>query len=81
LQLCDSSTRKTLKENLEHYRDAYPEEGPHLPTILSQEEVTAAHQCSSPPLLRTLLMALYATGLRRAELARLKVVTSTASAW
>jgi integrase/recombinase XerD len=44
-----------------------------MPTILSQEEVARLINAARPPLHRTLLMALYATGLRRAELARLKV--------
>jgi len=40
---------------------------------LSQEEVARLIDAAQPPFHRTLLMALYATGLRRAELARLKV--------
>jgi site-specific recombinase XerD len=40
---------------------------------LSQEEVARLIDAARPPLHRTLLMTLYATGLRRAELARLKV--------
>ena len=44
-----------------------------MPTILSQEEVARLIDAARPPLHRILLMALYATGLRRAELARLKV--------
>jgi integrase len=41
--------------------------------VLSQEEVAQLIDAASPPVHRTLLMTLYATGLRRAELARLKV--------
>ena|ERR1700674_1105625 len=37
------------------------------------EEVARLIDAARPPLHRTLLMALYATGLRRAELTRLKV--------
>jgi integrase/recombinase XerD len=44
-----------------------------LPSILSQEEVTSLIESAPTPFQRTLLMALYATGLRRAELARLKI--------
>jgi site-specific recombinase XerD len=40
---------------------------------LSQEEVARLIESARIPLHRTLLMTLYATGLRRAELARLKV--------
>jgi len=45
----------------------------HLPTILSQEEVTQLIDAALTPYHRTLLMALYATGARRAELTHLKV--------
>jgi hypothetical protein len=48
-----------------------------LPSILSQEEVSSLIESAPTPFQRTLLMALYATGLRRAELARLK----RAAAW
>jgi len=51
----------------------YPRKTRRLPTILSQEEVARLIDAARPPLHRTLLMTLYATGLRRAELARLKV--------
>jgi site-specific recombinase XerD len=44
-----------------------------MPTILSQEEVARLIDAARLPLHRILLMALYATGLRRAELTRLKV--------
>ena len=45
----------------------------HLPTILSQEEVTQLIDAALTPYHRTLLMTLYATGARRAELTHLKV--------
>jgi integrase/recombinase XerD len=44
-----------------------------LPVILSQDEVARLIEASSSPFHRTILMTLYATGVRRAELVRLKV--------
>jgi len=64
---------KTLKKAWSIEETPYPKKAVHLPTILSQEEVARLIDAACPPLHRTLLMALYATGLRRAELARLKV--------
>ena len=64
---------KTLKRAWSITETPYPKKAVHLPTILSQEEVARLIDAARPPLHRTLLMALYATGLRRAELARLKV--------
>ena len=64
---------KTLKKAWGIEETPYPKKAVHLPTILSQEEVARLIDAARPPLHRTLLMALYATGLRRAELARLKV--------
>src|SRR5712691_4174809 len=64
---------KTLKKAWSITETPYPKKAVHLPTILSHEEVARLIDAARPPLHRTLLMALYATGLRRAELARLKV--------
>jgi len=64
---------KTLKKVWSIEETPYPKKTLHLPTILSQEEVARLIDAAQPPFHRTLLMALYATGLRRAELARLKV--------
>jgi integrase/recombinase XerD len=48
---------------------------PHrLPTILSQEEVAQLIDAACTPFHRTILMTLYATGVRNAELTRLKVI-------
>ena len=44
-----------------------------LPTILSQEEVAQLIDAASTPFHHTILMTLYATGIRNAELTRLKV--------
>jgi site-specific recombinase XerD len=51
----------------------YPKKVLHLPSILSREEVNRLIEAAPTPFQRTLLMALYATGLRRAELTRLKI--------
>lgn len=64
---------KTLKKVWSITETPYPKKAVRLPTILSQEEVARLIDAAHPPLHRTLLMALYATGLRRAELARLKL--------
>ncbi len=64
---------KTLKRAWSTAETPYPKRAFSLPTILSQEEVAQLIDAASPPVHRTLLMTLYATGLRRAELARLKV--------
>ncbi len=51
----------------------YPKVGKKLPSILSGEEVTRLIDASSSLFERTLLMVLYGTGMRRAEVARLKI--------
>ena len=51
----------------------YPKKVLRLPSILSQEEVTRLIEGARTPFQRILLMTLYATGLRRAELANLKI--------
>ncbi len=51
----------------------YPKSCRKLPNILSQEEVTRLINASSSLFERTLLMVLYGTGMRRAEIARLKI--------
>ncbi len=64
---------KTLKKAWSIAETPYPKKAVRLPTILSQDEVARLIDAAHPPLHRTLLMTLYATGLRRAELAHLKV--------
>ena len=63
---------KTLKRNylLEHI--PFPKVPLRLPTILSQEEVTRLIEAAPNLLYRTILMTLYSTGMRRAELVHLK---------
>jgi len=51
----------------------YPKVRRKLPNILSGEEVARLIEASSSLFERTLLMVLYATGMRRAEVARLKI--------
>jgi site-specific recombinase XerD len=51
----------------------YPKKVLKLPIILSQEEVARLLNSARTPFHRIVLMTLYATGVRRAELARLKI--------
>ena len=51
----------------------YPKTRRKLPRILSREEVACLIDASSSLFERTLLMVLYGTGMRRAEIARLKI--------
>ncbi len=51
----------------------YPREHPRLPGILSKEEVTRLINSSGNLFVRTLLMVLYGTGMRRTEVSRLKL--------
>ncbi|MHB8817326.1 MAG: tyrosine-type recombinase/integrase [Steroidobacteraceae bacterium] len=51
----------------------YPKKRIHLPVIWSPEEVACLIDAAPIPFYRTILMTLYGTGVRRAELAALKV--------
>jgi integrase/recombinase XerD len=51
----------------------YPKRSFRLPKVLSQKQVARLIESATTPFYRMILMTLYATGLRRAELARLKV--------
>jgi integrase/recombinase XerD len=51
----------------------YPKRNFRLPKVLSQQQVTTLIESATTPFYRMILMTLYATGFRRAELARLKV--------
>ena len=64
---------KTLKRH--QFRDflPYPQDRRRLPTVLSREEVSGLINAAGTLFRRTLLMTLYGTGMRRSELARLKV--------
>ena len=64
---------RTLKR--QEFREflPYPREHRKLPGILSKEEVARLINASGNLFRRTLLMVLYGTGMRRSEVARLKV--------
>ena len=51
----------------------FPKHSRRLPTVLSQEEVARLIEASGNLMHRAMVMTLYATGVRRAELCRLKV--------
>jgi len=51
----------------------YPKKRKRLPIILSREEVDSLIESALTPFHRTILMTLYGTGVRRAELANLKI--------
>jgi site-specific recombinase XerD len=63
----------TLKRHYPPGEFRYPKTPQRLPIILSQEEVRRMIDAATNLLHRTLLMTLYSTGMRRAELIRLKV--------
>ena len=64
---------KTLKRTWSISDTPYPKRTRHLPVILSKEEVVQLIHAACTPLHRILLMTLYATGARNAELTHLKV--------
>jgi integrase/recombinase XerD len=63
---------KTLKKSWSIAETPYPKKTRRLPTILSQEEVEQLIHAARTPRERILLMTLYATGARNAELTHLK---------
>jgi integrase/recombinase XerD len=64
---------KTLKRSWSVEETPYPKRGFHLPVILSRDEVSRLIESALTPFHRTILITLYATGVRRAELANLKI--------
>jgi integrase/recombinase XerD len=64
---------QTLRKPWSIAETPYPKKVQRLPIILSPEEVTQLIDSALTPFHRILLMTLYATGVRRAELARLKI--------
>src|SRR5260370_31317752 len=64
---------KTLKRHQFREFLPYPKDRRRLPTVLSQEEVACLINAAGTLFRRTLLMTLYGTGMRRSELAHLKV--------
>jgi integrase/recombinase XerD len=63
---------KTLKKAWSVAETPYPKKSHRLPAILSQEEVARLIDAADTPFHRTVLITLYATGLRCAELTQLK---------
>ena len=63
---------KTLKRAWSIADTPYPKKDHHLPAILSQQEVARLISAASTAFHRTLLMTLYATGARNAEVTHLK---------
>ena len=51
----------------------YPKKSVRLPVIWSPDEIARLIDAAPTPFYRTLLMTLYATGMRRAEVAALKL--------
>ena len=64
---------KTLKKGWSAAETPYPKKAEHVPSILSQQEVARLIDAADNSFHRTLLMTLYATGVRRAELTHLKI--------
>jgi site-specific recombinase XerD len=64
---------KTLRRRYLHEDLPYPKSPKRLPSVLSQDEVARLIECANNLLDYAMLMTLYATGMRRAELCRLKV--------
>ncbi len=64
---------KTLKKGWSIAETPYSKRALHFPSILSQEEVTQLIDAALAPYHRILLMTIYATGVRNAELTHLKV--------
>src|SRR5215831_3623576 len=64
---------KTLRRRYLHEDLPYPKSPKRLPSVLSQDEVAHLIESANNLLDYTMLMTLYATGIRRAELCRLKV--------
>jgi len=64
---------KFLKRPWRVEETPYPKKRFRLPVILSQDEVARLIESARTPFHRTILMTLYATGVRRAELAHLQI--------
>jgi integrase len=64
---------KTLRRSFLAEHIPFPKQPRRLPTVLCPEEVAHLIESASNLFHRTLLMTLYSTGMRRAELCRLRV--------
>ena len=62
---------KTHKRSWNIEETPYPKKRTQLPVILSQDEVARLIEAASSPFHHTILMTLYGTGVRRAELTHL----------
>ena len=71
--VCASFTSRCLKRSWSVAETPYPKKVLHLPQVLSQQEVARLIDAALTPFHRILLMTLYATGGRRAEVAHLKI--------
>jgi integrase/recombinase XerD len=65
---------KTLRRPYLPNAIQFPKQHKRLPIVLSQEEVSRLIDSAGNLMHRAMMMTLYATGVRRAELSRLKVV-------
>jgi integrase/recombinase XerD len=63
----------TLKKRWTAADTPYPKRAFELPTILTREEVAQLVESARNPFYRMILLTLYATGVRRSELTRLKI--------
>jgi len=64
---------KFLKQHWSPVEMPFPKRPMHLPVIWSQDEIARLIESADTPFHRTILMTLYGTGVRRAELANLKL--------
>jgi site-specific recombinase XerD len=64
---------KTLKKSWNVEETPYPKKRFRLPAVLSADEVSRLIESALTPFHRTILITLYATGVRRAELANLQI--------
>ena len=64
---------KTLRRSWDLSLTPYPKKPRRLPSILSQQEVARLIDAADSMFHRMILMTLYATGVRRAELTRLQI--------
>jgi site-specific recombinase XerD len=64
---------QVLKQTWSTAETPYPKKVLYLPQVLSREEVAHLIDAAQTPVYRILLMTLYATGARRAEVAHLKI--------
>ena len=64
---------KTLNRSWDRRLTPYPKKPRRLPSILSQREVAQLIDAAESMFHRMILMTLYATGVRRAELTRLQI--------